>query len=66
MNSKHYKLRLMAAAAITLLLTTAVLTSCDKLLDELDDMNDGRAYYTYKAQSNDSDFKTRPSATPWG
>lgn len=56
MNSKHYKLRLMAAAAITLLLTTAVFTSCDKL-DEWEGMNDSRAYYTYKAQSNDSDFK---------
>ena len=55
MNSKLYKLRLMAAAAITLM--TAVFTSCDKLLDELDDMNDGRAYYTYKAQSNDFDYK---------
>ena len=54
MNSKHYKLRLMAAAAITLM--TAVFTSCDKL-DEWEGMNDGRAYYTYKAQSNDSDFK---------
>lgn len=47
---------LMAAAAITLLLTTAVFTSCDKL-DEWEGMNDSRAYYTYKAQSNDSDFK---------
>ena len=45
---------LMAAATITLM--TAVFTSCDKLLDELDDMNDGRAYYTYKAQSSNSDF----------
>ena len=47
---------LMAAAAITLLLTTAVFTSCEKL-EEWEGMNDGRAYYTYKAQSNDSDFK---------
>ena len=54
MNSKHYKLRLMAAAAITLM--TAVFTSCDQL-DEWEGMNDGRAYYTYKAQSDDSDFK---------
>ena len=54
MNSKLYKLRLMAAAAITLM--TAVFTSCDKL-DEWEGMNDGRAYYTYKAQSNDFDYK---------
>ena len=56
MDSKHYKLKLMAAAAITLLLTTAVFTSCDKL-DEWEGMNDGRAYYTYKAQSDDFDYK---------
>ena len=46
---------LMAAAAITLM-TTTVLTSCDKL-DEWEGMNDGRACYTYKAQSNDFDYK---------
>ena len=56
MNKRNMRKILLAAAAITLMITTAVFTSCDKLLDELDDMNDGRAYYTYKAQSSDSDF----------
>ena len=46
---------LMAAAAITLM-TMTVFTSCDKL-DEWEGMNDGRACYTYKAQSNDFDYK---------
>jgi len=45
---------LLAAAAITLM--TAVFTSCDNL-DEWEGMNDGRAYYTYKAQSDDFDYK---------
>jgi hypothetical protein len=47
---------LLAAAAITLMMTTAVLTSCEKL-EEWEGMNDGRAYYTYKAQSNDFDYR---------
>ena len=46
----------MAAAALTLLLTTAVFTSCN-IMDELDGMDDIRAYYTYRAQSDDFDYK---------
>ena len=46
---------LMAAAALTLIMTTAVFTSCNKM-DELDGMDDIRAYYTYRAQSNDFNY----------
>jgi len=47
---------LTALAAICLAVSGTMLTSCDKI-DEMEGMNDNRAYYSYKAQSNDFDYQ---------
>jgi hypothetical protein len=54
------KLVAVACCAITmmlLLISSFTLASCDKLEDELDGMNEARAYYSYRSASSDFDYQ---------
>ncbi|MBP5340124.1 MAG: hypothetical protein J6Z14_12635 [Prevotella sp.] len=46
---------LTALAAICLVVSGTILTSCDKI-DDLEGMNDNRSFYSYRAYSNDFDY----------
>lgn len=46
----------MVFAAIICIASGIIFNSCKKLEDDLDGMNDGRAWYSYHAQSPNSDY----------
>ena len=46
-----------AVTTLLLIITSFTLTSCDKIEDELDGMNEPRAYYSYQSTSSSFDYQ---------
>ena len=48
---------MMAAATLLLTISCFTLSSCEKLEDDLNGMNDSNAFYSYKSFSTDFDYQ---------